>query len=459
MAAGSTAALRLSACPKRFGRGLSSLQNKEKRVTHMSEETRARQASDWFRAHTVPLRTLHPDGATDDLEPLREIIGDARVVALGEGAHFVREFTHARERCLRFLSEECGFTVLAFEFGFGEAFAFDRWLRGEGSTKDLARLGGTTNSGLNADLAHWLWRHNARSGHPLRFVGLDLPSAAGDLRPVLESLAQYLGSVDPECIPLVDTALGVNERFASSSIAAATPRWAELDSADQDALTVVLARLSHRMRALKPLYVERGGRHSYAVALRNIDAATATEVMIAAMRDVYAGQGMTGDVSVREHYMAQSLQWHLERLPSDTRIVLCAHNFHIQKTPVYFGDEFTALPMGLFLHRVLGGDYRAVAMTYTADAVPEMDVTTNLDAGFSVVEAEVSAPEPGSVEAALRDTGFDSGPTLTNLRGAPSALDSIRGQSETQVLPVATAFDGVLSTPTTTTYYTESLTG
>lgn len=63
-----------------------------------------------------------PDGPLDDLEVLREIVGDARVVAVGEGAHFVEEFSRARQRVLRFLAERCGFTVFAMEFGFSEAF-------------------------------------------------------------------------------------------------------------------------------------------------------------------------------------------------------------------------------------------------------------------------------------------------------------------------------------------------
>lgn len=50
--------------------------------------------------------------------------------AIGEGAHFVEEFSRARQRVLRFLAERCGFNVFAMEFGFSEAFPLDRWLQG-----------------------------------------------------------------------------------------------------------------------------------------------------------------------------------------------------------------------------------------------------------------------------------------------------------------------------------------
>ncbi|MFB4280736.1 hypothetical protein ACBJ59_35985 [Nonomuraea sp. MTCD27] len=72
----------------------------------------------WLRGHAVPLTHLDPEAPLDDLKPLREFVGDARVVPVGENSHFITEFSHLRRRILRFLAEHCGFTVLAFEFGF-----------------------------------------------------------------------------------------------------------------------------------------------------------------------------------------------------------------------------------------------------------------------------------------------------------------------------------------------------
>ena len=57
--------------------------------------------SSWLRGNAVRLDTLDPDARLDDLEPLREIVGDARVVAVGESAHFVQEFfEHANAFCV-----------------------------------------------------------------------------------------------------------------------------------------------------------------------------------------------------------------------------------------------------------------------------------------------------------------------------------------------------------------------
>jgi erythromycin esterase len=85
----------------------------------------------------VPLASLDPDAALDDLEPLRDLIGTARVVGIGESAHYVREYGLLRHRLVRFLVERMGFTVVAVESGFSEGLVVDRWIHG--GTEPLPR--------------------------------------------------------------------------------------------------------------------------------------------------------------------------------------------------------------------------------------------------------------------------------------------------------------------------------
>ncbi|MFB4193664.1 hypothetical protein [Streptomyces carpaticus] len=93
------------------------------------------------------------------------------VVALGENSHFIDEFAALRERLLRYLVERCGFTLLAFEYGFGEALPLDAWARGEGSEDSLAgHLAGTIPIGVEAPLRR-IRRHNRTAAAPVRFAG------------------------------------------------------------------------------------------------------------------------------------------------------------------------------------------------------------------------------------------------------------------------------------------------
>ncbi|WP_405775483.1 erythromycin esterase family protein [Streptomyces sp. NBC_00859] len=414
--------------------------------------------ADWLRAQAVPLTHLDPAAPLDDLEPLRDIVGDARVVAIGESSHFINEFAAMRLRILRFLVERCGFTVLAFEYGFSEGFPLDTWAQGEGADGELsAHLASTIPVGVDEPL-RWMRRHNRTAAAPVRFAGIDIPAAGGSLLPALTPLADYLRDIDSETLPALHTAMQIAESFAGGSGADTAPAWARLPAAEQDALSAALARLLIRFRAVEPLYVARGGRSRYDVALRRLEGACHADYTFRALADLFTGKGLTADTSARDGYMAESVLWHLERSEPGTRIVLAAHNAHIQKTPVSFDGHLTGFPMGHYLTRALGDDYAALGLTSTTGHTADMPRDENSRFGFTIAPTALEPPEPGSVEAAFADAGL--GLSMAGLRRAPRDTqggadltpgpDRIRIQSTYLHTPVLDAFDAILNTPAST---------
>ncbi|MFH8348794.1 erythromycin esterase family protein [Streptomyces sp. NPDC018045] len=413
-----------------------------------------------LRERAAVLGTLDPEEPLDDLEPLRALIGTARVVALGENSHFIREFGLARERVLRFLVQRCGFTALAFEFGFSEGFALDAWVQGEGAEEDFARqTEANIPIGLSGPL-HWLRRHNRTATLPVRFAGVDIPEAGGSLLPALAPVAEYLREVDPDGVPLVRDAMRTAERFGGASMALAAPAWQRLDTDVQDALSATLLRLRIRLRAMEPLYVERGGRAAYDIALHRTEAACHADHQFRAMAALYAGGGTPADTSAREVFMADSVRWLLDRAAPGTRVVLPAHNAHIQRAPVSFDGRLTGLPMGLHLSHALGEDYFALGMTSVGGRTAEMHLDENTAFGFRVEDTALEAPEPGSIEAAVVAAGLGSRISLAGLRGvrdtapgeavAGAGPDRVRMHSGYLNVPVAEAFDGMLCVPSST---------
>ncbi|MEV1246271.1 erythromycin esterase family protein [Nonomuraea sp. NPDC049750] len=360
----------------------------------------------WLRGHAAPLTHLDPEAPLDDLEPLRDLIGDARVVALGENSHFITEFSLLRRRILRFLAERCGFTVLAFEYGFSEGFPLDAWAQGQGTDDDLAtHLAAAIPVGVDEPL-RWMRRHNATATAPVRFAGIDIPAAGGSLLPALAPVADYLREIDPDTLPMIEQAMRIAGAFAGASAASAAPAWTRLAAAEQDALSAILMRLLIRLRAVEALYVARGDQHSYDIALRRLEAACHADYGFRAMAGLFAGTGWTADTSARDVYMAGSVLWHLERSEPGTRIVLAAHNAHIQKTPVSFNGHLTGLPMGQHLRNSLGDDYLALALTSITGRTADMRPDENARFGFTIDDTPLQPPEPGSIEAAFTDAGL-----------------------------------------------------
>jgi erythromycin esterase len=133
-----------------------------------------------IRDVALPLRTVDPADRDDsDLEVLRDVVGDARVVCLGESAHFVSEFYRIRDRVLRLLVRKLGFSAFVLESGLLEGLAVDDWVRGgPGTLVDIARSGLTYAFGrcdeMQIQLA-WMRNWNATGEHPVGFYGMDVP--------------------------------------------------------------------------------------------------------------------------------------------------------------------------------------------------------------------------------------------------------------------------------------------
>ncbi len=406
------------------------------------------------REHTTVLPDLAHAG-DEDLTVFDDAVSDARVVAIGESTHFVAEFGAAQRRLIRYLAERHGFTVLAHEFGFAEGARLDRWLHGAGGDHELdLGQGPTASSEATRERWRWLREHNTRGRHPMRFVGLDTPGGGGTLRPVLAPLLGFLERADPEAVPLVHTAQEIAHRVEALSQAGSAPLWAQLPALDRTTLTATLSRLSLRMDALRPIYLERTSTAEVDLARRHLDVAMAADHMIAAIHDLLlTTAALPYDTSIRDRLMADSLVWHLDRLDPGDRVVLLAHNLHIQKTTVQ-EDVTPALTMGSYLAQALGEQYRAIALTHTARSAPAITMSTDDPHGFVVADAAITDPPPTSVEGALAAAGradLASVLPLAALRAhSQAAPSSIGAQGSDIPCDVADAFDAVLTVPTAT---------
>jgi erythromycin esterase-like protein len=79
------------------------------------------------------LQSLHmlaqPLRRTDDLNPLLDAVGDARLVLLGEASHGTREFYALRDNISRRLIREQGFSFIAVEGDWASLLPLDRYVR------------------------------------------------------------------------------------------------------------------------------------------------------------------------------------------------------------------------------------------------------------------------------------------------------------------------------------------
>ncbi|MFE2162897.1 erythromycin esterase family protein [Streptomyces lydicus] len=391
---------------------------------------------------------------------LSSLAGDARVVALGENCHQIREFGLLRERMLRFLVLECGFTVYAVEFGAASGRAVDAWVHGGDGDLDALLMpradGYPGQSAEGRDTLRWLRSHNARAPQSVRFTGLDVPGAGGSLAPALEPVATYLAEIDPGALRHARTALELAQPLSGGSGLASAYARRALRPEPQDRLSAALGRLLNRLTSMREIYVQRSGRHAYERALSDVWAAWRTDQMQRAMAELLEGAPDSADLAARDRYLADSLLELLNRSAPGTRVVLAAHNAHIQRTANPEGVPLPRVPMGHVLAQELGTDYVSVALTSGSGRTVRNAPDPTHSAGMAQSATDAPEAAPDSVEVLF--SGLPEGPALVDTHALRAHARHHRLPEPTRIrmddgflpVPALDAYDAVVNVPHTT---------
>lgn len=401
----------------------------------------------------IPLRTLDPTGPLDDLAWLDRAIGDARVVAIGESAHYNRESYQLRHRLLRYLVERHGFSAYAMESGFTEGWLSDDWVRGSADNADdpeqLSRVmanGMTSLMGLWTQMrAHleWMRQHNRTASHPIGFYGIDMPGSMVSLLPGLDAVIAYLAEADPafRTDPSVRETASTFAATSAFSAPATIAAYGNLAPERKDALTASLADLTARMTARRLDYRRRTTSDAYERALRSLNITITLDAMA---RELSRGNPH-GMMLNRDATMADTVEWILRR---EGRIVVVAHNGHIQRYPVTFPGMPSTTMMGMHLADRLGEDYLVIGTTTATGQT----LNTSADFYAGKLFAEMEAPQPGSLDALM--AASHDGPFATDLRRlSPTDAGTVRtvsrqrsGNSYFDVSPLD-AYDMIVHLP------------
>lgn len=328
---------------------------------------------------------------------LRERVFPARVIGVGESAHFVAEFNAARASLVESLIRDAGVGSVALEIGRDEAPLVQQWL-GRKRPEELHTLVGPLTTALYGTFLDDL-RRRLPQNHGLRVLGVDLPNSLS-IAPSVAPLVGVLARIDPGSSELVHATSKLAARVQGGSAAASAMSWLALEQDVQDSLTVHLTRLRARVDALAAVHRADADASLWQEASALIEAAATTDVMLRAMADLFSGAGRSDDTTIREVYVAQRIRDAVETLADGERIAYVAHNNHIQKTPVRFDGVLTAHPAGSLLADSLGTGYLAMALTHADEKVPEMAFPAATDVGFRVERVDAAALSELSVEAA-----------------------------------------------------------
>ncbi len=160
---------------------------------------------DWIRANAIKLETPEAGHGFADMQKLKQVVGDARIVSLGEATHGTREFFQLKHRMLEFLATEMGFTIFSIEANMPEAYRLNEYvLTGKGDVRKLLKgmYFWTWDTEEVLAMIEWMRKFNQSGKGRVEFTGFDMQTPNVALEIVREFAAKY----DPEYLPTLKTA-------------------------------------------------------------------------------------------------------------------------------------------------------------------------------------------------------------------------------------------------------------
>jgi erythromycin esterase-like protein len=374
------------------------------------------------------LETIHGaarwfEAAPDGFGALLDVIGDARLVLIGEATHGTHEFYRTRAELTKALILDRGFNIVAVEADWPDAYRANRWVRHEsdeldadGALGDFARF--PRWMWRNRDVVEfleWLRTYNASRPPASRagLYGLDLYS----LHASMEAVLTYLRKVDPAAAEQARHRYGCFEEFGENSQAYGYAASSGLsESCEKD---VIAQLVDLRRRAAE--YATRDGRiaaDEYFVAEQNARLVRNAEAYYRAMFG-----GRVESWNLRDTHMMETLEAllrHARKMSGEARAVVWAHNSHLGDARATYMGAIGELNLGQLVREAHGTDARLIGFTThtgTVTAAANWDEPTE--------RKRVRPSLPGSYERLFHDAGIpqfmlrlDQGPARDALRAA-----------------------------------------
>ena len=310
---------------------------------------RARAFLEWAREAAVPLAIPRHDTDFDDLAFVGDAIGDARVVAFGENAHYLHEWNRFRARLFKYLVREHGFSVFILESGLVEGRHIHDYVDGKDVPWERVVASVTNGWGVWAELQElivWMREYNADPGNPrrLRFYGTDGSGNWSHARIAFGAVVAFLRGADREAAERVERELGDDMRSADFA------GRERLDRAAWVRLVAGSARIVNLVERQRLAWRESVSAEDFDWGLRS------TQVLHYLMLNFAQTEsdfrvGFRTFWNVRDAAMAEQVQWILDREGPDARALIGAHNTHLQQYPVRVQR---ATSMGAYLAERIG---------------------------------------------------------------------------------------------------------
>lgn len=315
----------------------------------------------WIQNNAVHIKSVKPESGLEDLQGLKKVLANKKLIAIGESTHGTREFFQMRHRFFEFLVKEMGFTVFGLEADYSRCRYINEYVMGGKGSLDtaLAVLGSVVGSiEENRALIQWMREYNKQeSVQKVQFIGYDIQGYDA----AAYNISRFYHKVEPAKKESIDSLLRMMVKVSSKG---------GVLSGDTTIRTLI-----QPIQSLIVNLVQKKGQYLQTVSAEEYEQAFWSHKLL---HQFFLSYGYDSWASYREEnrdfYMAQNLLSLLTQLPQNTKMLISAHNGHIAKD---FLNEYYNYPsMGSHLRKILGERYYTIGLDFYRGQFQAMDADT-----------------------------------------------------------------------------------
>jgi len=348
-----------------------------------------------------------------DYDPLVELAGNSRFALLGEASHGTHDFYHTRAQITQRLIEEKGYTAVAVEADWPDAYRVNRYVQGRGDDADAVEALGSfkrfpTWMWRNTDVVEfiaWLREYNdalPEGRRKVGFSGLDLYSLHASARAVLD----FLDKVDPDAAKRARYRYSCFEHFGEDAQAYGYAASFGLSKSCEEEAVNELVEMQKRAGEL----ASKDGRLDPDAAFMATQNARLVKNAERYYREMFASR--VGSWNLRDQHMVETLDALVNHLGgSAAKIAVWAHNSHLGDARATEMGDHGEWNVGELVRLRYGKDAVLVGFTTYTGTVT---AASNWDAPAE--RKRVRPALSGSYEDLFHATGIPS--FLLSLRGA-----------------------------------------
>ena len=330
----------------------------------------------WAKANAFSLQNIEPETGNVDLKPLKTMVGDARVVALGEASHGMHAIISFRNRLFKYMAEELGFTAIVLESGLAESQQLADYIAGGPFPQLVANRNIGSLSSEDKELFNWMREYNLKPEHKnkLKFYGMDMqiigyPGDTVSRHAGIDQALTYLKGVDQVSATALASRLNPYlPRLSNAKYPLFSPQ-------EHDQLSAALDDMIALFERQRITFLGISSKYEYEWAYRNAIVARQTD-RIARVTPPDPPGKIPADawkvMNARDGAMAENVKWILEQEGVGSKVMLFSHNAHVKNAVTTGGvwDAFAIPPnaAGQYLRSALGNKLLIIGSSFPSEA-------------------------------------------------------------------------------------------